>query len=109
MGRDENTPDWVQHIAFEVETMEELEAARASIAEAGIEVLGPVNHGVFKSIYFHDPNGHRLELAVNTGTEAQYAELKRVAPAMLEEWSVTKKAPRHAAWLHEAEFDGENE
>jgi hypothetical protein len=24
-----------------------------------------------------------------------------VAPAMLEEWSRTKRAPRHAAWLHE--------
>ncbi len=32
------------------------------------------------------------------------AELKRVAPAMVEEWSVTKKAPKHAAWLHEKEF-----
>jgi glyoxylase I family protein len=107
MGRDENTPDWVQHIAFEVETMDELEQAREAIAEAGIEVLGPINHGVFHSIYFHDPNGHRLELAVNTGTEEQLAELRRVAPAMLEEWSVTKKAPRHAAWLHASEFDGE--
>jgi len=27
-------------------------------------------------------------------------ELKRVAPAMLEEWAITKKAPQHAAWLH---------
>jgi glyoxylase I family protein len=107
MGRDENTPDWVQHIAFEVETMDDLEQAREAIAEAGIEVLGPINHGVFHSIYFHDPNGHRLELAVNTGTEEQLAELRRVAPAMLEEWSVTKKAPRHAAWLHASEFDGE--
>jgi glyoxylase I family protein len=34
-------------------------------------------------------------------------ELKRVAPAMLEEWSQTKKAPRHAAWLHELEFRGD--
>jgi glyoxylase I family protein len=25
---------------------------------------------------------------------------------MLEEWSRTKKAPRHAAWLHELEFTG---
>ena len=33
-------------------------------------------------------------------------ELKRVAPDMLEEWSRTKKAPRHAAWLHELEFTG---
>jgi glyoxylase I family protein len=27
-----------------------------------------------------------------------------VAPAMIEEWAQTKKAPRHAAWLHEREF-----
>jgi len=26
---------------------------------------------------------------------------------MLEEWSQTKKAPRHAAWLHELEFRGD--
>jgi hypothetical protein len=24
---------------------------------------------------------------------------------MLEEWSRTKRAPRHAAWLHEGEFE----
>jgi DNA-binding FadR family transcriptional regulator len=64
-------------------------------------VIGPTNHGIFRSIYFFDPNGHRLELACNTGTPEQMAELKRVAPEMLEEWSRTKKAPRHAAWLHE--------
>jgi glyoxylase I family protein len=28
-------------------------------------------------------------------------ELKRVAPLMIEEWAVTKVAPKHAAWLHE--------
>ena len=27
--------------------------------------------------------------------------LHEVAPAMIEEWSVTKRAPKHAAWLHE--------
>jgi hypothetical protein len=27
--------------------------------------------------------------------------LHDVAPEMLDEWSKTKKAPRHAAWLHE--------
>ena len=49
-------------------------------------------------------NGHRLELVANTQTQEQIEELKRVAPVMLEEWSETKKAPRHAAWLHELEF-----
>lgn len=101
MGRDGNTPEWVQHIAFEVEDMDTLLASKAHIEAQGLDVLGPVNHGIFKSIYFFDPNGHRLELAANTGTDEQMAELKRVAPAMIEEWSQTKRAPKHAAWLHE--------
>jgi len=63
-------------------------------------VVGPTYHGIFRSIYFFDPNGHRLELACNIGTPEQYDELKRVAPLMLAEWSETKKAPRHADWLH---------
>lgn len=104
MDRDHNTPQWVQHIAFEVSDYAALEAAKEHIEGAGVDVLGPVNHGIFQSIYFFDPNGHRLELVANSQTQEQLDELKRVAPAMLEEWSVTKKAPKHAAWLHELEF-----
>ena len=101
MGRDPNTPAWVQHLAFEVADMDALLAAKAHIEAQGIDVIGPTYHGLFKSIYFFDPNGHRLELACNIGTPAQVDELREVAPAMLEEWSRTKRAPRHAAWLHQ--------
>jgi catechol 2,3-dioxygenase-like lactoylglutathione lyase family enzyme len=101
MGRDENTPKWVQHIAFEVESVDALMEAKAAVEAEGLAVIGPTNHGIFKSIYFFDPNGHRLELAANTGTPEQMAQLYEVAPAMIEEWAKTKKAPRHAAWLHE--------
>lgn len=102
MGRDANTPEWVQHIAFEVADEAALMAAKAHIEAQGIDVIGPTHHGIFRSIYFFDPNGHRIELAANIGTPEQLAELKRVAMPMLEEWSLTKKAPRHAAWLHAA-------
>jgi catechol 2,3-dioxygenase-like lactoylglutathione lyase family enzyme len=101
MGRDANTPEWVQHLAFRVADMDALRAAKAHIEAQGIDVLGPTWHGVFQSIYFFDPNGHRIELACDIGTSEQYAELERVAGPMLEEWSRTKRAPRHAAWLHE--------
>jgi len=101
MGVDPNTPNWVQHIAFEVEDLDSLLQSKAHIEAQGVDVLGPVNHGIFKSIYFFDPNGHRIELAANIGTPAQMQQLHEVAPAMLEEWSVTKRAPQHAAWLHE--------
>ena len=101
MDRDQNTPEWVQHIAFKVASMDDLMAAKARAEAHGLDVLGPTHHGIFKSIYFFDPNGHRLELACNIGTPEQMAELKRVSEEMLAEWSETKKAPRHAAWLHE--------
>ncbi len=101
LGRDANTPAWVQHIAFEVKDVKTLLAAKAHIEAEGVEVLGPTYHGVFRSIYFFDPNGHRLELAANIGTPAQYDELHRLAPGMLAAWTVTKTAPRQAAWLHQ--------
>ncbi len=101
MGKDPNTPAWVQHLAFKVDGLDALLAAKARAEAHGLDVLGPTDHGIFKSIYFFDPNGHRIELACDTGTPEELAELARVAPAMLEEWSRTKKAPQHAAWLHE--------
>ena len=108
MGTDPNTPDWVQHIAFQVESIDDLLAGKEKLIAEGVEVLGPIDHGIFHSIYFHDPNGHRLELAVNSGTKEEMKTLHEVAPAMLKEWNRTKRAPQHAAWLHAKEFDGES-
>ena len=104
MGRDEATPPWVQHIAFELGSMEELEATKARLEAEGIAVVGVTDHTIFKSIYFHDPSGHRLELAVNTGTPDMYKQLDGVKWEMLDEWSRTRRAPKHAAWMHEKEF-----
>ena len=106
MGRDPNTPEWVQHIAFRVADEAALMAAKAELESKGVEVVGPTEHGIIRSIYFFDPNGHRLELTYVKGTDEQMRRLKEVAPAMIEEWSKTKRAPKHAAWLHEEEFNG---
>lgn len=107
MGRDENTPAWVQHLAFKVGSYEELVAARDKLVAGGIEVIGPTNHAIFKSIYFFDCNGHRLELACDIGTPDMYAQAEAVKWDMLEEWSRTRRAPRHSAWMHETEFASE--
>lgn len=100
MGRDPNTPAWVQHIAFEVDTRADLLALKERLGGAGLDVLGPVDHGIFESIYFFDPNGHRLELAANKGSDEVRQRAGAVAEEMLEEWSRTKRAPRQVAWLH---------
>jgi catechol 2,3-dioxygenase-like lactoylglutathione lyase family enzyme len=104
MGRDPNTPDWVQHIAFKVESEAVLVEAKARLEAAGIPVVGITDHTIFKSIYFYDPNGHRLELAADTATPEQMKKLDDVKWEMLEEWSRTKRAPKQAAWMHEREL-----
>jgi len=100
MGRDGNTPDWVQHIAFEVENEEVLLQVKKKVEEGGLDVIGPTDHTIFQSIYFFDPNGHRLEITYNSGTPEQYEKLREISEPMLEEWSKTKKAPEIGAWIH---------
>ncbi|MFN3744972.1 MAG: VOC family protein [Hyphomicrobiaceae bacterium] len=104
MDRDRNTPTWTQHIAFQVKDEEALMQAKAKAEAAGLDVVGPTDHTIFKSIYFSDPSGHRLELAAWTTTPEIMKRMKDVAADMIEEWSRTKKPPRHTAWLHEKEF-----
>lgn len=101
MGKDPNTPEWVQHLALEVASLDDLLAAKARLQADDIEVIGPTDHTIFKSIYFFDPNGHRLELAVQTSTPAMDKALDHVKWDMLNEWAKTKKAPKHARWMHD--------
>ena len=105
MGRDENTPVWVQHIAFQVKDKDTLLQHKKQLEDNGIDVLGPTDHGMFHSIYCFDPNGHRVELAYpDDDVEAKIARMGEVKWDMLNEWSKTKRAPKHADWLHEKEF-----
>lgn len=104
MDRDRNTPTWTQHLALEVASMDELLEAKQRLEADGIEVLGPTDHTIFKSIYFFDPSGHRLELAANTGTPAMLHKLDEVKWDMIEEWARTKKAPQHARWMHDGSY-----
>lgn len=104
MGADQNTPQWVQHLAIKVDSMEDLLAAKARLEADDIKVIGPVNHTLFQSIYFFDPNGHRLELAFSTNTPEMDSKLDAVKWDMLNEWDETKKAPQHARWMHDGTF-----
>lgn len=105
MGRDENTPEWVQHIAFQVKDRDTLLAFKKKLEDNGVKVLGITDHTIFESIYFFDPNGHRVELAAPVPNQKEnLSRLDEVKWDMLEEWSRTKRAPKHAEWLHEKEL-----
>ena len=101
MGKDPNTPDWVQHIAFQLEDEEALMKAKHDLEHANIKVVGPTDHHIIKSIYFFDPNGHRLELTTKTETPEMMQKLDQVKWEMLDEWSQSKRTVSQASWLHQ--------
>ncbi|MDA0238434.1 MAG: VOC family protein [Proteobacteria bacterium] len=105
MQKDPNTPEWVQHLALEVESMDELERMRKKLDDAGVELVGPTDHGFCQSIYFFDPNGHRLELTYQNGDDAMMQKLRDTAEPMLTEWTKSKTTQKHAAWVHEKAWE----
>jgi glyoxylase I family protein len=86
-----NTPAWVNHIAFRVNTIAELEAMKARLEAHGVQVLGVTDHHIFKSIYFFDPNGVRLELSAQVADEFQMLQESKTAHARLNEWTARKQ------------------
>ncbi len=50
------------HLAWEVDTLAELERLAERLSEAGA-LVGTSDHGTTKSLYAHDPDGNEFELA----------------------------------------------
>lgn len=58
--------DVFNHLALDVGSKENVDAWAKHLRAHGLDVIGPVDHHVIYSVYFHDPNGIRLELTTNT-------------------------------------------
>jgi glyoxylase I family protein len=81
---DKNTPAWVEHVAFRVNSMEDLLAGKKRLEDNGVDFIGPVNHYSQQySIYFFDPNGIRLEfnLPAPSDPDARAAGASKVLDA----------------------------
>lgn len=85
-----NTPAWVNHIALRVDTVEELEQMKARLLAHGVEVVGVTDHHIFKSIYFFDPNGVRLELSAQLASALQMKAESASVHERLAEWTRRK-------------------
>jgi catechol 2,3-dioxygenase-like lactoylglutathione lyase family enzyme len=60
-----SAPGTMQHVAFNVDGDEELLNMRDRIRSRGINVIGPLDHGICKSIYFAGLEGLSLEVATS--------------------------------------------
>ena len=81
-----------QHLAMQVDTPEEVDRWHQWLQGNGVEVLGPVDHKIIYSIYFHDPNGIRLE--ITSPTSPQWNGNAEAARASLADWDAVKSEAR---------------
>lgn len=55
----------LQHLAFGVDSQADLLAMRDRIRSHGVNVIGPIDHGMCQSIYFAGPDQMTLEVATS--------------------------------------------
>ena len=71
------------HLAWEVDTLDELEATMTRLVQAG-SLVGSSDHGTTKSLYGHDPDGLEFEIVwlipAALLDEAALAARKRIGP-----------------------------
>jgi catechol 2,3-dioxygenase-like lactoylglutathione lyase family enzyme len=77
-----------QHLALEVGSTENVDAWFAWLTSNGVEVVGPVDHGIIYSIYFYDPSGIRLELT--TPLDPTWNDHAEGAAESLRDWENVK-------------------
>jgi len=76
------------HLAMEVESVADVDRWHQWLVDNGVDVLGPVDHGIIYSVYFHDPNGIRLE--ITTPLVPDWNDRPAEATRMVDAWLAAK-------------------
>jgi catechol 2,3-dioxygenase-like lactoylglutathione lyase family enzyme len=83
-----------QHLALQVDDPGTVDRWHRWLEMCGVEVLGPVDHKIIYSIYFHDPNGIRLE--ITAPTSPAWNDNADYAAAQLADWTAVKERARES-------------
>ncbi|MEO0882723.1 MAG: VOC family protein [Pseudomonadota bacterium] len=100
-------PDGTYHFSFNVDTLDDLNARRATWNEAGYDVL-EIDHNWCHSVYTKDPDGNFVEFCLTTGTFTDEDRTRAIAaltetemnpsppPAKMKVWSAKDSQPTAA-------------
>ena len=89
--------DTFHHLALQVDSPTEVDAWCEWLRANGVDVIGPVDHKIIYSIYFHEPGGLRME--ITTPLEESWNDNAEGAHTSLDDWVALKAR---------AEADGED-
>jgi catechol 2,3-dioxygenase-like lactoylglutathione lyase family enzyme len=91
-GAGNAAPGTMQHLAFKVGSRDDLLAIRDRIRTRGVNVFGPIDHGICQSIYFAGPEQLALEVA---WSDAAIEPRLWIDPVVLEKIGVSAEEARH--------------
>ena len=72
----------LHHTAWQLESFEALQEAHRELGRLGIAVESTVEHNVTRSVYFHDPDGNRVELYCDMVTNG-FEAMRTLGPARI--------------------------
>jgi catechol 2,3-dioxygenase-like lactoylglutathione lyase family enzyme len=81
-----------RHFAMEVDSVALVDEWAEWLRSNGVDVLGPVDHGIIYSVYFRDPDNNRLE--ITTALDPTWNDSAEAALASLAEWEQVKAGAR---------------
>jgi len=94
-GAGTSAPGTLQHLALRVDSEADLLNMRDRIRRAGVNVIGPIDHGLCKSIYFAGPDQLTLEVATS---DTAIDPDRWIDPGVLEKAGITPdEAERYRA------------
>ncbi len=104
----------MQHVAFNVDTEAEMLALRDRIRSRGITVMGPIDHGMCKSMYFAGPEDLSLEIATSekpidgrAWVDPEVVELAGISAEELERYRNPAKYEDEGGTVAQPAFDPE--
>ena len=74
------TAPGLHHTAWQVGSFEELQAAYRELTALGIPVDATIAHNVTRSVYFHDPDGNRVELYCDLFADGGFEAMRTLGP-----------------------------
>ena len=101
-GAGVSAPGTMQHLAFRVDNADELIAMRDRIRTKGVNVIGPLDHGMCQSIYFAGPDNMALEVAC-PGVDMDAAQW--VDPSVLEKAGISPEEAQN--YMQPDDYAGE--
>lgn len=69
ISTDLGLPVWANHIAFKLDTLDDLRAKTQELQANGLEDVLEIDHGWCTSVYVNDPNGIMVEYCVTTDAQ----------------------------------------